>query len=148
VDYFGDGSFYLLDSPGHLLGHICGLARTTNDSFILMSGDMAHHAGEYRPTEYRPLPREIKLDSPPPPFPVPCPGHLIVDHIHPEHSATKPFDQTADGFNEDHEVGEWSLDGIAEFDADDRVFSVIANLSTMFCYRVTTALGLARSCNG
>ncbi|KAL9601984.1 MAG: hypothetical protein Q9179_002700 [Wetmoreana sp. 5 TL-2023] len=26
-DYFGDGSFYLLDSPGHAIGHICGLAR-------------------------------------------------------------------------------------------------------------------------
>ena len=28
-DYFGDGSFYLLDTPGHSIGHICGLARTT-----------------------------------------------------------------------------------------------------------------------
>ncbi|KAL8851240.1 MAG: hypothetical protein Q9221_003871 [Calogaya cf. arnoldii] len=26
-DYFGDGSFYLLDSPGHAIGHMCGLAR-------------------------------------------------------------------------------------------------------------------------
>ncbi|KAF3002588.1 hypothetical protein E8E13_008282 [Curvularia kusanoi] len=30
-DYFGDGSFYLLDSPGHAIGHLCGLARTTTD---------------------------------------------------------------------------------------------------------------------
>lgn len=25
-DYFSDGSFYLLDSPGHAIGHMCGLA--------------------------------------------------------------------------------------------------------------------------
>lgn len=30
-DYFGDGSFYLLDAPGHASGHMCGLARTTAD---------------------------------------------------------------------------------------------------------------------
>ncbi|KAG9120287.1 hypothetical protein FRC07_004285 [Ceratobasidium sp. 392] len=40
LDYFGDGSFYLLDSPGHVIGHICGLARTTADTFVLMSADI------------------------------------------------------------------------------------------------------------
>ncbi|KAJ5756619.1 hypothetical protein N7533_006162 [Penicillium manginii] len=40
-DYFGDGSFYLLDSPGHAIGHLCGLARTTTnpDTFVLLGGD-------------------------------------------------------------------------------------------------------------
>jgi glyoxylase-like metal-dependent hydrolase (beta-lactamase superfamily II) len=131
VDYFDDGSFYLLNTPGHLLGHMCGLARTTSDSFILMGGDAAHHAGEFRPTEYVPLPREVKIDSAPPQFPVPCPGHLIVDHIHPEQSATKPFYKNADGFNEDPEVADWSVDGITEFDADDSVFSIIAHDATL-----------------
>src|SRR5262245_15618148 len=28
LDFFGDGSFYLLDAPGHCIGHMCGLART------------------------------------------------------------------------------------------------------------------------
>lgn len=27
VDWWGDGSFYLLDTPGHAVGHLCGLAR-------------------------------------------------------------------------------------------------------------------------
>ncbi|KAG9074304.1 hypothetical protein FRC06_010784, partial [Ceratobasidium sp. 370] len=40
LDYFGDGSFYLLDSPGHAVGHICGLARTTPDTFLFMGGDI------------------------------------------------------------------------------------------------------------
>ena len=49
-DYFGDGSFYLLDAPGHAIGHMCGLARTKStlegdeeDTFIFMGGDTAHH---------------------------------------------------------------------------------------------------------
>lgn len=29
IDFFGDGSFYLLDTPGHAVGHLCGLARTS-----------------------------------------------------------------------------------------------------------------------
>ncbi|PSR80539.1 beta-lactamase-like protein [Coniella lustricola] len=60
-DYFGDGSFYLLDSPGHAIGHICGLARTTNspDSFVLLGGDVCHYAGIFRPSKYLPMPHRI-----------------------------------------------------------------------------------------
>ena len=41
-DYVADGSFYLLDSPGHAIGRRCGLARVTvsPDSFILMGGNI------------------------------------------------------------------------------------------------------------
>jgi glyoxylase-like metal-dependent hydrolase (beta-lactamase superfamily II) len=127
TDYFGDGSFYLLDTPGHLLGHMCGLARTTEDTFILMGGDAAHHAGEFRPTEYIPLPDSIELYEPPKGFPCPCPGELIMQHVHPEKSATKPFYRAAEGFNEDPKVADWTIDGITEIDADERVFSVIAH---------------------
>ncbi|KAM0411091.1 hypothetical protein ACHAPD_010916 [Fusarium lateritium] len=44
-DFFGDGSFYLLDTPGHAIGHVAGLARTTTDpdTFIFMGGDLCHH---------------------------------------------------------------------------------------------------------
>jgi len=44
-DYFGDGSFYLLDVPGHAIGHMCGLVRTTSTSFILLGADSCHFAG-------------------------------------------------------------------------------------------------------
>lgn len=126
-DFFGDGSFYVLNSPGHLLGHVCGLARTTADSFIFMGGDAAHHAGEFRPTEYVPLPDEIAFPAPPKGFPVPCPGHLLLDHVHPEHRADKPFYLDSHGMNEDPERAQWSVEGIMELDADERVFSVIAH---------------------
>lgn len=61
VDYFGDGSFYFLDSPGHAIGHLCGLARTTVNppTFILMGGDICHDPGIFRPSEYLPVPSSI-----------------------------------------------------------------------------------------
>ncbi|MCJ1281369.1 hypothetical protein MMC26_000688 [Xylographa opegraphella] len=87
-DFFGDGSFYLLDSPGHTVAHLCGLARTTTgpggDTFILMGGDFAHHGGEFRPSPYLPLPTSIQ----PHPFKnmrghsPSCPGS-IFEKVHP-----------------------------------------------------------------
>nr|A0A097ZPE4.1 RecName: Full=Cytochrome P450 monooxygenase andK; AltName: Full=Anditomin synthesis protein K; Flags: Precursor [Aspergillus stellatus]BAP81865.1 AndK [Aspergillus stellatus] len=61
VDYFGDGSFYLLNAPGHSVGHMCGLARVTTapDTFIFMAADGCHHPGAIRPSEYMALPRDI-----------------------------------------------------------------------------------------
>lgn len=63
IDFFGDGSFYLLNTPGHCIGHIAGLARTSkagqgtdSDTFIMMGGDLCHHGGEVRPSPYLPLP--------------------------------------------------------------------------------------------
>ncbi|KAJ7717790.1 hypothetical protein B0H16DRAFT_1700848 [Mycena metata] len=49
-DYFGDGSLYLLDVPGHLSGHMCALTRVTPTSFLFLGGDAAHHVGMLRPT--------------------------------------------------------------------------------------------------
>lgn len=61
-DYFGDGSLYFLNSPGHAHGHICALARVTAapPSFIMMGGDAWHHCGEIRPSQYMPLPETIE----------------------------------------------------------------------------------------
>ncbi|KAF2492421.1 Metallo-hydrolase/oxidoreductase [Lophium mytilinum] len=129
VDWFGDGSFYVLDTPGHLLGHICALARTTPDTFILMGGDAAHHAGEIRPTEFDPLPASVSLEGlrPGSRFPIPCPGEMLVRQIHPRESATKPFYEPADNFNEDGPEAERSLEGVTEFDAYENVLVVLAH---------------------
>ncbi|KAE8364617.1 beta-lactamase-like protein [Aspergillus caelatus] len=64
-DYFGDGSFYLLDSPGHAIGHLCGLARTTRnpDTFVLLGGDIAHYTGIFRPSKHRPIPDSIAANA-------------------------------------------------------------------------------------
>ncbi len=65
-DFFGDGSFYLLDAPGHDHGHIAGLARTTSnpDTFIFMGGDLCHHNAEIRPSPYLPIPTDVQFPLP------------------------------------------------------------------------------------
>ena len=44
LDFYGDGSLYIVDAPGHLPGHINILARTSADgSWVYLAGDSAHH---------------------------------------------------------------------------------------------------------
>ena len=72
LDFYGDGSFYLLDTPGHAPGHISALARTTTatagssaaephggsgkDTFLLLGGDSCHFFGVLRPNQTYPFP--------------------------------------------------------------------------------------------
>lgn len=76
-DFFGDGSFYLLDAPGHAIGHLGGLARTTTnpDTFIFMGGDLCHHGGQIRPSQNLHIPSDLSDPS----FGVTTshPGHLF-----------------------------------------------------------------------
>ncbi|EGS20279.1 uncharacterized protein CTHT_0040180 [Thermochaetoides thermophila DSM 1495] len=76
LDYFADGSFYLIETPGHTAGHISALARVTPDpdpSFIFLAGDLFHHPGEIRPSRYLPIPSDIRPDPfAPDPHPVDC----------------------------------------------------------------------------
>ncbi|KAL0068430.1 hypothetical protein AAF712_004508 [Marasmius tenuissimus] len=44
LDYYGDGSLYIIDAAGHLPGHINVIVRTSNDGgWLLLGGDSAHH---------------------------------------------------------------------------------------------------------
>jgi glyoxylase-like metal-dependent hydrolase (beta-lactamase superfamily II) len=44
IDYFKDGSLYIIDAPGHIAGHVNLLARTSPDGgWIYLAGDSAHH---------------------------------------------------------------------------------------------------------
>lgn len=130
-DYFGDGSFYLLDSPGHAIGHICGLARVTANSFIFMGGDACHHGGEFRPSQYLPLPSSIS----PNPLDLksgnPCPGAMFEDLL-PEGDKTKPFykiSRLGDGKGVAHNVeeAELTIEKVIEADARDEVLVIMAH---------------------
>lgn len=82
LDYFGDGSFYLLDSPGHAIGHLCGLVRTTTspDTFVLLGGDICHHGSIFRPSSHLPLPASITPNPIIPQSEAPfCPGHAFEE---------------------------------------------------------------------
>ncbi|RFU36207.1 hypothetical protein B7463_g85, partial [Scytalidium lignicola] len=42
-DFFGDGSLFLVDAPGHASGHLGAAARTGPDEWVFMGGDTCHH---------------------------------------------------------------------------------------------------------
>ncbi|KAL6308686.1 Cerato-platanin-domain-containing protein [Sparassis latifolia] len=43
LDFYGDGSLYLVDAPGHLPGHLNALVRTSPDGgWVYLAGDSAH----------------------------------------------------------------------------------------------------------
>ncbi|EXJ61040.1 hypothetical protein A1O7_05193 [Cladophialophora yegresii CBS 114405] len=133
-DYFGDGSFYILNAPGHAVGHLCALARVTatgsqnsdDDTFIFMGGDSCHHGGEFRPTEYLPLPKQFD----PSPFPVSsltvCPGSWL-QAVHYERRADKPFYTVKKGFSHNDEDCQSTISRVTEFDGVDNVLVVIAH---------------------
>ncbi|KAL7957290.1 beta-lactamase-like protein [Trichoderma compactum] len=42
-DLFGNGSFFIIDTLGHLPGHIMGLAQTKPDEWVILGGGCCHH---------------------------------------------------------------------------------------------------------
>lgn len=42
LDFFGDGSVHIIDSPGHLYGHVNLLVRVADDRYIYLGGDCCH----------------------------------------------------------------------------------------------------------
>ncbi|KAJ7654512.1 beta-lactamase-like protein [Mycena polygramma] len=134
IDYFGDGSFYLLNTPGHVAGHMSALARVTLSSFIVLGGDAFHHAGEARP---RP---QFQKNFP-------CPAHLLeetktsisTDYFWSPRSRDGAFDMRSrvqqllatsdlpDSFYADPVTSQISLEKLATFDADPDIFVLIAH---------------------
>ncbi|KAL7422344.1 hypothetical protein Q5752_002990 [Cryptotrichosporon argae] len=51
VDWFGDGSFWVIDAPGHSAGHLMALARVTASppTYICLGSDAAHSQDLYLP---------------------------------------------------------------------------------------------------
>ncbi|KAJ7676699.1 beta-lactamase-like protein [Mycena polygramma] len=130
-DFFGDGSLYVLDVPGHLSGHVAALARVTPTSFVYLGGDTCHHAGMFRPT--------AKLHSH-----FPCPGELLAatrrsvsaTQFPPPDAAgqfdlaarTTPMLEFADApYYEDPDVARISVAKMEDLDANKDVFVVLAH---------------------
>ncbi|KAK7025179.1 Metallo-beta-lactamase superfamily protein [Favolaschia claudopus] len=133
-DFFGDGSFYLLDTPGHLPGHLAALARVTPTTFILLGGDTFHHVGEARP---QPALQQN----------FPCPAHLLeeaktsisTDYFWSPKSRIGAFDLLSrsyqllavsdqpDSFYTDPATSQVSVEKLTAFDADPDVFVMISH---------------------
>ncbi|KAK2597683.1 hypothetical protein N8I77_012452 [Diaporthe amygdali] len=128
-DYFGDGSYYILNAPGHAVGHICALARVTSnpDSYIFMGGDASHQAGEFRPSKYLPLPDSIT------PHPLdagsvtPCPGALFEHLLQSGDKKRQFFNVAKDGVSLDVAETERTIEKLQEADAHDKILVVIAH---------------------
>ncbi|KAJ7255499.1 beta-lactamase-like protein [Mycena haematopus] len=138
IDFFGDGSFYLVNTPGHLPGHMSALARVTPTSFIALGGDIFHHVGEARP---RPLFQQS----------FPCPAHLLeesksaisTDYFWSPFSREGAFDlhsrsqqllsisDLPDSFYADPTTAQVSLEKLATFDADPDIFVIVAHDLTL-----------------
>ncbi|KAL1736208.1 beta-lactamase-like protein [Schizophyllum commune] len=135
LDYFEDGSLYLLDAPGHAPGHTCALARVTPTSFVLLGADISHHPGHFRPSAS--LHRTIA-----------CPSQILAaarKAISAEHfgaqDPSQPFDlakrttpmfDIADGgAYEDPPTARKTLQKLLAFDAHPDILVVIAHDLTL-----------------
>ncbi|KAF2628508.1 Metallo-hydrolase/oxidoreductase [Macroventuria anomochaeta] len=137
-DYFGDGSFYLLDTPGHAIGHICGLARTTPSTFVFLGGDICHFGGSFRPSTSIQMPDPVPDEHLDQHLPHPCPCSLFTE-VHPagpesEASKTSPFFEVS-GFAQsayvDREAAAQCIEELQRFDAHPDVLVCIAHDSTL-----------------
>ena len=132
-DLFGDGSFYILDVPGHAIGHIAGLARTTCDTFVFMGGDVCHFGGSFRPTPYKPMPTTISESVPldKSRFHIPCPCSIFTSsHRDPPNARTSTFykvTQEPGGWYIDPPIAQESVDRLEEFDANENIFVCVAH---------------------
>ncbi|TFK48510.1 Metallo-hydrolase/oxidoreductase [Heliocybe sulcata] len=126
--YFGDGSFYLLDTPGHCPGHITALARVTPTTFILMGGDTCHHPGQLRPSPYIPCPCSLLANVSPEHFPhvasstaqsIPLSTPVLTVPYTPPSAYTDPSTAAS------------SIAKLSAFDADPDVLVLIAHDSTL-----------------
>jgi len=135
MDYFGDGSFYLLDTPGHAIGHLCALVRTTTspDTFIFLGGDICHHASIFRPSKHLPLPDSISpnpmswKDEKNPSYQAPfCPG-AAFEQLQKERgfSVDEPILQPTFGY--DIPLALHTIGKLQEADVNENVFVLIAH---------------------
>lgn len=132
-DYFGDGSFYLLDSPGHAIGHLCGLARTTSnpDTFVLLGGDVCHYGGLFRPSKYLPVPNSIHPHPCQPHGDLPfCPGGAFEELQHSRgRQVTDPIYTPT--FGHDIPLIIETIGKLQEADCMDNIFVIIAHDATV-----------------
>ncbi|KIW81840.1 hypothetical protein Z517_04866 [Fonsecaea pedrosoi CBS 271.37] len=130
MDFFGDGSFYLLDAPGHTVGHLAGLVRTTSDpdTFIFCGGDLCHHGGEIRPSRHLSLPKEIHVEFPDQVSPWICPGSELA-RLNKSRSRAEfePFFIPNPEFCYDAEETVRTIVKTQEADADDNVLFIYAH---------------------
>ncbi|KAJ9138025.1 Beta-lactamase-like protein [Coniochaeta hoffmannii] len=132
-DYFGDGSLYILNTPGHAVGHLSALVRTAEQRFAFLGGDICHFGGSFRPTKYVPMPLSLRADE------AGLRGHgsatcpcsmFTACHPDPEKARSSPYYRPRSGAESwyiDPPVAAQSISKLMDLDADERVLVLIAH---------------------
>ncbi|KAJ9611997.1 hypothetical protein H2200_003592 [Cladophialophora chaetospira] len=136
-DYFGDRSLYLLSTPGHTIGHLSALARTTSDNgkstFIFLGGDIVHSNAVFRPSPKYPLPDTVPAPNRRPFSAHTCPGEQfsILHRLHSEPdgrvlSRTTPFSKVT---GPEHDVvdSQQSANKLTSFDGEENILTIGAH---------------------
>ncbi|KAI8658156.1 Zn(2)-C6 fungal-type domain-containing protein [Fusarium keratoplasticum] len=133
IDYFGDGSLFLLNTPGHAVGHLSALVRTTRDTFVFLGGDICHFGGAFRPNEHTRMPAQLKREEvalpPSAPELVSCAQYLSC-HPNPDRASSTPYYQPcsrADSWYVDPPEAHKSVNALMSLDTDDKVLVLIAH---------------------
>jgi len=116
IDYFDDGSFYILSAAGHTADHVLGLARTGDDEWVLMAADSYHHPGQLRPSRYLRLPDDE--------------ASLKFRELLPN-GVTEPFYGLPEHLHDDIQKAQSLITKLQIFDADERVLCIIAHDMSM-----------------
>ena len=130
-DFFGDGSLFLLNAPGHSIGHMAGLARVTEDTFVLLAGDTCHFGGQLRPSPQVPMPEQIPADIPlDRHLPRPCPASIFeAAHRYPKNRSSPFYLVSTElcSFYEDPKTSQSSVESLEAFDADENILVCYAH---------------------
>lgn len=138
-DYFGDGSFYLLNAPGHSTGHMTALARVTtanemdnDDSFVFMGADACHHPGVLRPTAYWPLPAQVRLPTSRDGYESEVSGVKVypgeaLQQLQRNKDATEPFFELSPVMLSEAAAAQETVRKITELDAAENIFVILAH---------------------
>lgn len=132
-DYFDDGSMYILDTPGHAIGHISALVRTTYNSYVFLGADICHFGGSFRPTPYVPLPPSLSSvdlcrdENPPRDHPF---STFTCCHPNPDRARTVPYYEPCsreDSWYVNPREAKASIDRLQVLDASEKVLVLIAH---------------------
>ena len=129
-DFLGDGSFWLLEAPGHTAHHMCALCRTTPDSWVFLGGDTCHNVAQIRPNQYTPLPDElpaIVFGGVPPSEEQ---SNFQMSTIR-QHDREAPFFGFASAMQEDPTDAMQTVKKVQALDARDDVMAIFAHDATL-----------------
>jgi hypothetical protein len=97
-----------------------------------MGGDIGHHASQWRPNQFIPLPKELN----PSPFGEHstfnirrnvCPCACFLEHVDAGCSETEPFASIRGGHPRDVDMAKDALNKLQNFDSDDNIMVIVAH---------------------